>query len=235
MIMRLFAFLLLLSTCSLMSDGFHMIITRTCRTMKMVVEDRPSGTKKVVTPSKETNVDSLFGSLTWRRSLRNFVSPSPGIDAINAVVEAARLAPTSYNVEPFHIYVVSDTEMKQKLKSICYNQQQVGEASHVLVFTALTNARQAVDRVINAHHLEEKAPKLSSSMKNGLLQMENGEFFHFASEQAHIALGFSLVAAASARIGSCPIGSFDAVKLRELLHLPQGQVRGRPTPYSILL
>ena len=196
--------------------------------MKMVVEDRPT---KAITPPKESDVASLFASLNWRRSLRKFVSPSPS--NIKTVLEAARLTPTSYNVQPFSIYVVSGIDLMQQLMSICYNQQQVGEASHVLVFTALTNAKQAVDRVINAHNLEEVAPKKATSMKNALLQMENGDFFHFASEQAHIALGFSLVAAATARIGSCPIGSFDAVKLRDLLQLPQGEVRDLdPIPYS---
>ena len=196
--------------------------------MKMVVEDRPT---KAITPPKESDVASLFASLNWRRSLRKFVSPSPS--NIKTVLEAARLTPTSYNVQPFSIYVVSGIDLMQQLMSICYNQQQVGEASHVLVFTALTNAKQAVDRVINAHNLEEVAPKKATSMKNALLQMENGDFFHFASEQAHIALGFSLVAAATARIGSCPIGSFDAVKLRDLLQLPQGEVNDfDPIPYS---
>ena len=222
-IMLVFVFLFVASNFAKLSDGFNMIPTHSRITRsktKMVVEDRPT---KTVTPPKDTDIASLFASLQWRRSLRRFVSPSP--TNIKAIVEAARLAPTSYNVEPFHIYVVGDPEVKQHLMPICYNQQQVGEASHILVFTALTNARQAVDRVINAHQLEENAPKVAASMKSGLLHMDNGDFFHFASEQAHIALGFSLVAAATARIGSCPIGSFDAVKLRELLHLPQGQVR----------
>jgi nitroreductase len=51
--------------------------------------------------------------------------------------------------------------------------------------------------------------------------MDEKSFLQFSSNQAYLALGVAIAAAADARIGSCPMSGFVPEKVHEILSLPQ--------------
>ena len=67
---------------------------------------------------------TTLASMAWRRALKNFGSSSTPLD-ITPILKAAALAPSSFGIQPFQIYVVTNDEMKSKIKLAAYNQPQV--------------------------------------------------------------------------------------------------------------
>jgi nitroreductase / dihydropteridine reductase len=66
----------------------------------------------------------ILASMAWRRAAKHFLPPLRPID-ISPILNAALLAPTSFGIQPFQIYVVSSAEMKKKIQPAAYNQPQV--------------------------------------------------------------------------------------------------------------
>ena len=64
-----------------------------------------------------------------RRSIRKYKAKEIPQDVLLQVLEAARLAPSGANRQPFHLIVVTDPEKRKELVPICKNQRFVGEAS----------------------------------------------------------------------------------------------------------
>lgn len=50
------------------------------------------------------------------------------------ILEAARLSPSSFGLEPWKFLVISSDGAKNKLRPACWNQPQITDASHVIVF-----------------------------------------------------------------------------------------------------
>jgi nitroreductase len=68
-----------------------------------------------------------------RRSVRTYDSTVQiSREDITEILELATLAPSSSNLQPWRFLVIDKPELKQKLLSIAYNQQQVVEASAVI-------------------------------------------------------------------------------------------------------
>jgi hypothetical protein len=68
---------------------------------------------------------ALIQSLSWRSALKSFAPISPNMVNIQPILEATRLAPSAFGVQPYHIHVVSDPELKTKLREVSYDQPQV--------------------------------------------------------------------------------------------------------------
>jgi nitroreductase len=72
-------------------------------------------------------------AIKQRRSIRSFRSdPVPG-DAILEMLEAARLAPSGSNKQPWRFIVVTDQDEKRKLRKICSDQAFIEQAPVVFV------------------------------------------------------------------------------------------------------
>ncbi len=95
------------------------------------------------------NTDKLktFLDLTQsRRSVRDFRSDVVPAEVIGQLLEAARWAPSGYNLQPVHFVVVTDSDQKAALRRACMDQRQVSEASAVVVFVG--------DREVATRHFE---------------------------------------------------------------------------------
>ena len=58
---------------------------------------------------------------------------------VDTILEAARLSASSGGMQPYKIIVIENVDLKKKLQSAAYNQPQITEASHLLVFAAFEN------------------------------------------------------------------------------------------------
>jgi nitroreductase len=98
------------------------------------------------------NADGLraFVNLTQsRRSVREFKPDPVPAGAIGQLLEAARWAPSGYNLQPVHYVVVTDPEQKNTLRGACMDQRQVSEAPAVVVFVGdLHVVKHHFDRVL---------------------------------------------------------------------------------------
>lgn len=161
----------------------------------------------------------FLNQLTWRRALKRFGPSSPDEIDISPILQAARLAPTANGLQPFNIHVVSNAALKSKISAVAFDQPQVTECAHLLVFTGSTNAQKSVDRFIKALDLDKESPPYAKQLRNTFIPMSKEEFSKIASNQACIALGFSIAAAADLGIASCPMGGFLPEKVHEVMQM----------------
>ncbi|HSI84450.1 MAG: NAD(P)H-dependent oxidoreductase [Candidatus Methylacidiphilales bacterium] len=158
----------------------------------------------------------LIERLNWRYATKQF-DPNKKIspEEWTALEDALMLSPSSGGLQPWNFVVVADPATREKLVPASYGQSQVKDASHLVVFTAMTNFGEAdVDA-----HLERTAklrgiPLESLSSFRGMLV---GGIVHamdlpvrqaWAARQTYIALGNLLTSAAMLGIDACPMEGF---------------------------
>src|SRR5262249_47691815 len=81
-----------------------------------------------------------------RRSTRHFRPDPVPPDLLDQLLEAARWAPSGFNLQPTHFVVVTDPDIKGKLYPACMRQRQVLEAGATVVFTG--------DRCVVENHFQ---------------------------------------------------------------------------------
>ncbi len=76
---------------------------------------------------------TVWEAIKIRRSIRKFAPDDVSEDLVNQMLEAARLAPSASNRQPWRFLVVRDREIRRKLSLICLRQQFIEEAPVVIV------------------------------------------------------------------------------------------------------
>jgi nitroreductase len=79
---------------------------------------------------------SLLESLEWRYATKKMNGIAVPQEKLDYILEAARLAPSSSGLQPYEIFVISNKELLEKIRPIAFNQNQITEASHLLVWAA---------------------------------------------------------------------------------------------------
>lgn len=75
-------------------------------------------------------------SFKWRYAAKKMNENVVPTDKLENILEAARLAPTSSGLQPFEVFVITNPEIKEKIRAVSWNQSVVTECSHLLVFAA---------------------------------------------------------------------------------------------------
>lgn len=58
-------------------------------------------------------------------------------DEFQAILESGRLAPSSFGLEPTRMILVESNEMRERVKEACWGQNQIVDASCVIIYTSL--------------------------------------------------------------------------------------------------
>ena len=167
----------------------------------------------------------LLESLEWRYATKKMNGEKIPGDKLDRILEATRLAPSSYGLTPYQVVVVEDQELKEKLVPACYGQTQLKDSSAVLVFAVWdTINAESVDNYINQIAKERNIPvdilEDFKGMMNGTLQhMTKEQKTIWAQKQTYIGLGFSLVASAVEEVDSTPMEGFVPSQVDEVLGL----------------
>ena len=167
----------------------------------------------------------MIQDLQWRYATKKMNGEQIPTDKLDKILEATRLSASSYGLQPFTIIVVSDKELKLRLKAAAYNQEQVGTASEVLVFCIPTSITLAdVDQYIALTVSErgltvEDLAGLKQMIVSTILELTAEQQQEWAAKQAYISLGTAMATAAQERIDACPMEGFDAAQFGEILEL----------------
>ncbi len=168
---------------------------------------------------------SIIPALQWRYATKKMNGEKVSQKNINSILESARLAPTSSGLQPFEMIVISNKALKEKIKTIAYNQSQIIDCSHLIVFAAWSH--YSVDRInhyFDHYEKERDLPKgFSEDYKNGvtkqLTSMTLERQFEHAARQVYIALGMALTEAGALEVDSIPMEGFVNHELDLLLDL----------------
>jgi nitroreductase len=170
---------------------------------------------------------SLLDSLKWRYAVKRMNGNKIPEATMNTILEATKLAPSSFGLTPYNIIVIEDEETRKKLQPHFYNQPQVGESSALVIFATWNSITEkevaaymqeiAEERGVPVESLNDFAGYINGSIKN--LTAEQLQIW--AAKQTYIALGFALVAAATEEIDATPMEGFKPDAVDEALGLKE--------------
>lgn len=178
-------------------------------------------------PAQITASDAVSSALSWRYATKAFDPDRQVSDEdLGILLQSVRLAPTAFGLQPFHVAVVSDKALKSQMRKAAYDQPQLDSAPHILVFVADTKNDPHVEKLLADWRSRNVPPEKIATTAKFIKFAKLGRTLSFghklwASEQAHIALGFALFTAASLRLDSCPMGGISRGKMRKVLNLPK--------------
>jgi nitroreductase / dihydropteridine reductase len=170
---------------------------------------------------------STLNNLKWRYATKRMNGQKVPSEKLENILDAIQLAPTSIGMQPFTILVIENPELKAKIAPAIYNQPQITEGSHVLVFAAWKDySSENVDKYIN--HIASLRGIPVESL-DGMRNMVSGsiagktpeQLLNWNMRQAYIALGFGLVAAANEQVDATPMEGFNQEALDAALGLTE--------------
>ena len=148
-------------------------------------------------------------------------------EKIDNILEAIRLAPTSSGLQPFEVFVITDKEVKSKIKEIAWNQSQVTDCSHLLVFAAWDH--YTADRINHMFDLtneilgfkNEGWENYRERLLSNYPQKDPQQNFEHAARQTYIAFMSAITQAAAEGLDSTPMDGFDSSALDRILSLEE--------------
>ncbi|MBU6370624.1 MAG: nitroreductase family protein [Patescibacteria group bacterium] len=170
---------------------------------------------------------SFVKNLAWRYATKKFDPKKPVAEQDRlAVMEAIRMAPTSFGYQPFHVFEVESKDLREELKKNAWNQPQFTDAPLLFIIAVRSDLVQRIDEfldiVSDKDPEKRKALKPYEDMMKGPASRANTEqATAWAAKQAYIALGFGLAAAAEMSLDACPMEGFDAKAFEKILGLPE--------------
>lgn len=170
---------------------------------------------------------TLTQQLQWRYATKKFDATRHIDSSTWAVLEEALvLTPSSYGLQPWKFLVVTDPALKAKLRPVSWNQGQVEDCSHHVVFLmkkdlGLPEIERFVDRIAEVRGVSRESLEMYRGFMVGDLAEgpRAKKINEWAARQVYIALGNFMTAAALLGVDTCPMEGIDPVKYDEILGL----------------
>ncbi|WP_343670996.1 nitroreductase family protein [Chitinophaga sp.] len=168
---------------------------------------------------------SLLEDLQWRYATKKMNGRKVPQEKLDYILEAARMAPSSSGLQQYKLIVISDRALLEKIKGIAYNQSQITDCSHLLVWIAWDGYSDArISSVFNYTMDERGLPHDTmdgyKSVILNLYEVKGQEWqASHAAKQSYISFAMAIAAAAEQKVDATPMEGFLPEKLDELLNL----------------
>jgi len=142
------------------------------------------------------------------------------------ILEIGRKSPSSFGMEAWKFLVITNEELKAKLRPACWNQVQITSCSHLVIVLA------GIDSVkVESGEVEKRFARREMTQENLDMYMElyakhlqttlssDDNIYAWTSKQTYIAAANMMSGAAFMGIDSCPIEGFDKKQVEEILAL----------------
>ena len=175
---------------------------------------------------------SLLDKLKWRYATKKMDSTKAvPPEKVEAILEAVRHTASSSGLQPYELIVITNKDLREKIKAIANNQSQITDCSHLIVFAAWDD--YTAQRINDAFDMTENIRNFKNEAGVAYRQMLLNNYpargpevnFTHAAKQAYIGLGTALIAAAEAEVDSTPMEGFDPKALDEILNLKEKGLR----------
>ncbi|UJH91135.1 NAD(P)H-dependent oxidoreductase [Antarcticibacterium sp. 1MA-6-2] len=173
-------------------------------------------------------MNNYIDALNWRYATKIFdknKKVSPG--DLEKLMAGIQLSASSYGLQPYEVFIIEDEEIREKLKSVAWNQTQITDASHLIVFASYTEISEKhieayLQTISKARNVSmEELAGFRTMLQNTILQQSKEAQAIWTAKQAYIALGNLLSAAANMKIDTCPMEGFNAEEFDNLLNLKE--------------
>lgn len=173
----------------------------------------------------------LIDKLNWRYATKAMNGKKVPQEKIDNIIEAISLSPTSSGLQPFEVYVITNQEVKEKIRPIAWDQSVITDCSHLLVFAAWDT--YTADRINKMFDLVNTERGTVNEGWENYRQMLLGSYpqkdaevnFAHAARQAYIAFTNAITAAAFEGVDCTPLEGFDPAATDEILGLKEKGLR----------
>jgi nitroreductase len=169
---------------------------------------------------------TLIDKLQWRYATKK-MDPTKivSLEKVDHILEAVRLTASSSGLQPYEVFVITNKDIRQKIREVANNQSQITDCSHLLVFAAWDN--YTAERINAAFDMTETIRNFKSESGTAYRQMLLNTYpardaevnFTHAAKQAYIGLGTALIAAADQQVDCTPMEGFNPPAVDEVLDL----------------
>jgi nitroreductase len=172
-------------------------------------------------------MNHLLEALKWRYATKRMNGKKVPQEKVDSILEAASLAPSSMGLQPYTLLVIENEETRRKLQPAAYNQPQLTEGSHLIVFASWTNVtEEQVDEYIRHISSVRNVPLESlDAFRGSLMGIVTGRSTEakaeWAARQAYIAFGTAIAAAAVEHVDATPMEGFNPQAVDEILGLKE--------------
>jgi nitroreductase len=151
-------------------------------------------------------------------------------DAMHYILEMGRKSPSSFGMEPWKFLVITNKELKEKLRPFCWDQPQITTCSHLVIILAAIESvkpesgiplKRFSRRAMPQEKLDFYTEIYASHLKKTLASDEN--IYCWTARQTYIAAANMMTAAAYIGIDSCPIEGFEKENVEKVLQLDTTQ------------
>jgi nitroreductase len=168
---------------------------------------------------------NVIEQLQWRYAVKKF-DPTKKIpaDTWAALEQAAILAPSSFGLQPWKFVVVNDPALRQEMLAASWNQRQVVDASHLIVFCSKLNLNAAdvdryVARIAEVRNVPVESMAGYRKMMVGTIEKPGFPVDHWCDLQVYLAHAQFLTAAAMMGVDTCPMEGFEPEQVDAILGL----------------
>ena len=168
----------------------------------------------------------IIERLNWRYATKKFdESKKLSKEKLDVLKQAFNLTALSYGLQTLKLIVISDEKVKSDMVALCYGQEQVKNASHVLAICIQNDVNEKdVDNHFDNIKRIRKTPELvlakyRKEQKDFIKKKTQEEIENWCVKQAYIALGNLMTICAVEGIDACPMEGFLPDKIDDLLKL----------------
>jgi len=142
------------------------------------------------------------------------------------ILEVARKSPSSFGMEAWKFLVITNDELREKLRPFCWNQPQITTCSHLVIVLAGIETLKVESGVVRSQLSRRNMPQdkldsfiaLYASHLSDVLN-DDDKIYQWSARQTYIAAANMMNAAASIEIDSCPIEGFEKENVEKVLAL----------------
>lgn len=170
--------------------------------------------------------------LAWRYATKKYdATKIVPAETLERIVEAVRLAPTSSGLQPFELFIVTNPDIRAKIRTVAWDQATVTECSHLLVFAAWDDitpdrVNMMFDLTNDVRGFKNEGWESYRKMLLGIVADRGTEAnYQAAARQAYIGLGAAMIAAAFEEVDSTPMEGFDPEAVDAILDLKAKNLR----------
>ena len=182
---------------------------------------------------RRVEAKAVVEALTWRYATKAF-DPARKIPPEDwaALEQSLILSPSSYGLQPWKFLVITDPALREQLKAHSWNQRQVTECSHFVVFAGQTDISERdvqrwIERIAQVRGVPpEQLNTYREMMVGDLVKGPRHAWIHeWTARQVYLALGTFMTSAALLDVDTCPMEGLDPAKYDEVLKLPAAGYR----------
>ena len=140
---------------------------------------------------------------------------------LDFILEAGRMAPSSFGMEPWKFLVIKNIELKDRLRGVCWNQAQISDCSALVVIVSQIKSvsnKEYYTKIFERRGLSEDMTKAYIKRYEEYIS-KLPSIPEWVAKQCYIAMDHMLIYASLIGIDSCPIEGFESNRVDEILGL----------------